>query len=105
LRAPVRSDRLAAFLVSGLWPEVAGIERIVMRDALKVRRIVGVACADIFAALGVGAQRALECDALGRSVVHVMRCNDPLRTNALLHPSLEFLDEVMVRIDHRPVVQ
>jgi hypothetical protein len=48
-------------------------------------------------------QRPLELDAACGIVVYVVRGNDPFRSNALLHPALESLQEVVIGIDHRAV--
>jgi hypothetical protein len=73
-----RYDRLPSLFVSLLRSDVARIEGVMMRDALEVRSVVGIAISHILATFGVRAERPLECHSLGRNVVHVMGCDDPV---------------------------
>src|SRR5438874_6395658 len=98
------ADYLPSLFVSALRSDVARIEGVMMRDALEIRGVVRIALSHILGTFGIGAERPLECHALGRNVVHVMRCDDPVRSDSLLDPALQALHQVVVRIDHRPVV-
>src|SRR5438552_12419193 len=96
-------NRLPSLFVSFLGSDVARIEGVMMRDALEVRSVVRIACTNILATFRVRAKRPLECHALGRSVVHVMGCDDPVRSDSVLHPPFQCLHQVVVRVDYRPV--
>jgi hypothetical protein len=77
-------------LVSLLRSDVARIEGVVMRDALEVRRVVGIAAPNIFVALRLGAERSLERHRR-RSRTREMCRDDLVGSNSLLHPLLEGL--------------
>src|SRR5437762_10317079 len=96
-------NRLPSLFVSFLGSDVARIEGVMMRDALEVCGVVWIAFTHILATFRIWAERPLELHALDRSVVHVMGCDDPVRSDSVLHPPFQRLDQVMVRVDYRPV--
>src|SRR6185437_2030923 len=94
---------IVVILVGGLRPLVPGVAVVVVLDAAEARGLARVAGADIGAALRIGAERPLELDALRRDVVEVMRGDDLVGRDALLHPALERLQHVVIAVDDLPV--
>src|SRR6185437_2547634 len=86
--AAVLVARVAVVLVLDAF-EAAGARRIA--DTLVLRH------------LREGAKRALELDAVGRIVVDVVRRDDLLRRDTVLHPLLQRLEKIVVGIDRWPV--
>src|SRR6516164_644353 len=71
-------------------PEAVGIRRVTHRVPSDLRE---------------GTQGPLELDAACRSVVYIMRGDDLLRDDALLHPAFESFQEVVIGVDHRPLTR
>src|SRR6185312_3222498 len=90
---------VVVILVGGLRPAVARVAVVPVLDAAKARGQAGIAGADIGAALGIGAERALELHALRRDVVDEMRGDDLVGCDTLLHPALERLQHVVIGVN------